>query len=250
MSIKPILTIVTIVYNHANGFKATAKSIENNKNNLVEWVVVDGLSTDGTIEIIKDYQNCINTYISEKDKGIADAFNKGIKLANGQFLLFLNAGDLLNINIEKITSFLNLNRSVPCVIGKIKMGNKIYGRAIPFWRQYMRNHLPHQAMFINKNMFEKYGCYDIKRRLGMDYEWSLRLKNEWSDILFISDIISIMEPGGVSVSNPLKTFKHYHNARVEHYGLFLFSLIILMFYYFKIIVLRKIKNILIKINGG
>ncbi|UOH75080.1 glycosyltransferase [Acinetobacter schindleri] len=246
MSIKPILTVITIVYNHASGFKATAESIKNNKNNLVEWVVIDGLSKDGTVEIIGDYQDYIDKYVSEKDRGIADAFNKGIKLATGQFLLFLNAGDLLKIDIEKITSFLKEHDKAPCIVGKIEMENKAHGHMIPFWRQYMRNHLPHQAMFINKNMFEKYGDYDIDRKLGMDYEWSLRLKNEWSEIIFLTDVISIMEPGGVSVSNPLKTFNNYHNARVEHFGFFFLSFIVLIFYYFKVIILRRIKNILLK----
>lgn len=243
MENKPLLSIITIVYNHKDGFKATAESLKNIKNNMIEWIVVDGSSKDGTVDMIKKYENYINSWVSEKDKGIADAFNKGVKLSNGGFIIFLNAGDILCIDENLIINYINDNKESPSIVGKIKINNQEFGRDIPFWRQYMRNHLPHQAMLINKKCFEEYGYYDVEKKLGMDYEWSLRLFKVWSKIVFIPEVISIMEPGGISISNPLKTFKDYHNSRVNHFDMRLLSFAILIFYYFKVLILRPLKNI-------
>lgn len=244
MNNKPLLSIITIVYNHKEGLIRTAESVKNINNPLIEWLIIDGASNDGSVEVIKLYEKYINKWISEKDKGISDAFNKGVQLASGNFVLFLNAGDIININSELLLDYIKKNINAPCIVGKIKMNNRVFGKAISFWRQYMRNHLPHQAMFINRKCFDKYGGYDVNRKLGMDYEWSLRLKEVWLEIVFIPEIVSIMEPGGISVSNPLKTFQAYREARVLHFHNKYLSYMVYIYYILKSLLTKPIRPIL------
>jgi glycosyltransferase involved in cell wall biosynthesis len=93
--IRPLLTIITVVLNNAAHLQATIKSVTQQTYKNIEYIIIDGGSTDGTVDIIKKHNEYISKWISEKDLGIYDAMNKGIKLANGKYINFLNAGDTL-----------------------------------------------------------------------------------------------------------------------------------------------------------
>jgi len=113
----PKLTIITICYNIANQIERTLKSIENQTFQDFEWIVVDGASIDGTLEILQKYGSRINILISEKDKGIYDAMNKGILKSKGEYLLFLNGGDELN-NIDSLKDSIKyLNQNFDLIVG-------------------------------------------------------------------------------------------------------------------------------------
>src|SRR5690606_30753578 len=95
---KPKISIITIVYNNVRDIRYTLASVANQDYPNIEYIVVDGLSNDGTMEVIQEYRSHISTLVSEKDKGIYDAMNKGLKLATGDYVLFLNSGDELFAN--------------------------------------------------------------------------------------------------------------------------------------------------------
>nr|WP_161556132.1 glycosyltransferase family 2 protein [Mangrovicoccus ximenensis] len=245
----PFLSIVTIVWNGRSSFKKTAASVIREQVPDAEWVVVDGASTDGTVEEIQNVERNVSRWISEKDRGIADAFNKGARLASGEYVLFLNAGDCLALGAAEILNRIaTQHRGAPAILGRIEMSGRRHGKAVPFWRQYMRNHLPHQAMLIRRDLFDAVGFYDERRRLGMDFEWSLRLRPVWSEIKFVPDLISIMEPGGVSVSNAEKTFEAYHEARIEHFGKPWLSKFVLIYYRAKRKLLKPVRPLITAIR--
>jgi glycosyltransferase involved in cell wall biosynthesis len=221
------LSIVTINYNNIVGLEETIGSINKqigiNKKDF-EYIVIDGLSGDGSQNIIKQ-SNIITGYKIEKDDGIADAFNKGISLASGEYLYFLNSGDIF-YNENSLSNLINKLETNNCslLIGKVAMVNNnneilmIVGEEIDFEKQVYRNYLPHQGMLIKKFFFDKYGNYDREYRLGMDYEWSTRLIKDYYklNIKFIDDVVCRMLEGGVSQTRYMDTFMAYHKARVKN----------------------------------
>lgn len=241
----PFLSLITIVWNGRDAFAATAASVIREAPVNTEWVVVDGASTDGTVKEIEKFSSQIARKVSEKDRGIADAFNKGIKLAVGEYVLFLNAGDCLAPGAaHTLTRIAERHRGAPVISGQIEMSSRRHGKAIPFWRQYMRNQLPHQAMLIRRDLFESLGSFEAEYKLGMDFEWSLRLRRLWQDIVFVPDLITIMEPGGVSISNAEKTFAEFHVARVRHFGMPWLSSAISQYYAVRKLILKPVRPII------
>lgn len=215
----PLLSIITIMWNARDGFLMTADSLVGQMPDWCEWVVVDGASTDGVQEDMQRLGSHITRSVSEPDKGIADAFNKGVRLARGRYVLFLNAGDVLMPGaLSELGDLLTGADAPPVVVGHIRMGARRFGRSVSFPRQLMRNYLPHQAMLIRRGLFRLLGEYDVSYRLGMDYEWSLRLKPFWSRIAFVPQVLAEMEPGGVSMTRYQDTYDQYHRARQKHCG--------------------------------
>jgi glycosyltransferase involved in cell wall biosynthesis len=213
------LSIVTIVLNHAEGIRRTATSVQRNRPGWVEWIVIDGQSEDGTVKVLEGLADQIDRMVSEPDDGIADAFNKGIRCTGGDCVMFLNAGDVLQ---EGFYEFLGADYVEPAeplppvLVGKVKIGDRLVGGPVGFSAQKLRNRLPHQAMVIRRDLFDSLGLFREDFSLGMDYEWSLRLKYIWSEIHFADRVFAIMEPGGVSISRFESTFWAYHRARMEH----------------------------------
>ncbi|MBD8490084.1 glycosyltransferase [Echinicola sp. CAU 1574] len=221
------LSIVTINYNNLNGLKDTFKSIKSQKNvssNDYEYLVIDGLSNDGSQELIKEFE-LIDNYLIEADQGIADAFNKGIKKSRGKYLLFLNSGDSL-LNEHSLLNVIEAlkNSQADILVKKVAMvdenNNILYtiGKEFNISKQRYRNYLPHQGMLIRRDLFQQYGLYDISYRLGMDYEWSIRVlkQNPFTKIEFMDECLSRMAVGGVSQTNFKQTFLAYHRARMKN----------------------------------
>lgn len=225
----PLISIITITYNDGPGLERTILSVASQKDASTEFIVVDGGSTDETPDILCRFANCIDTSLSEPDEGISDAFNKGLNLATGRYVIFLNAGDMLSTayTLRDATRLL-IEGDYDCVIGRIaythgpnKVGPPV---KIPnaIRRQLLRNYWPHQAMFIRRDLFSAIGGYRTDFRLGMDYEWSLRLlfSAKRRNIRHIPDVIAHMAWGGRSMSNYKQTFIAYHRARKLHLNQF------------------------------
>jgi len=224
MSQLPLISIVTIVYNDLSGLKKTVKSVIDQDYKNIEYIVIDGGSTDGTVQAIEENESHINYWISESDKGIADAFNKGIKKASGEWILFLNAGDSFYKNnvLEKVLPFLDRFQDSEVVFGKIKLVDQngkakgSYGK--PFDLNSFRREMtiPHQAAFHNRNLFEEVGLYDLKYKYCMDYELLLRINEP--DFKFINLFISDMLAGGISQQSPKAVYKEFNEVKRLHLG--------------------------------
>lgn len=225
-----ILSIVTINYNNLEGLQKTFDSLSKQKLQYAseyEYIVIDGLSTDGSGEEVKN-SKIVNKYKIEKDKGIADAFNKGIQLASGEYIYFLNSGDtfydensLDNIMTELINNDYDILISKVAMVDKNNKISRIVGKQIDLKKQIYRNYLPHQGMMIKKSLFDNYGNYNKDYRLGMDYEWSLRLLKDRRtlEIKFNDNVVCKMLEGGVSQTRYVGTFIAYHRARKKNNSL-------------------------------
>ena len=172
----PTLTIITICYNIKDEIERTCESIVNQTWQDFEWIVVDGGSTDGTVDILKKYAYRIDKLISEKDKGIYNAMNKGIKLAHGEWLSFMNGGDCFAARdvLEKV--FAGKEYDADVLYGNVKMfrtDGSIYIRTYPdklSKRFFYKDIINHQASFIKRDLFNKYGLYNENYRIVSDWE--------------------------------------------------------------------------------
>ncbi|MDC0376033.1 glycosyltransferase [Pelagibacteraceae bacterium] len=237
------LSIITINYNNKNGLKKTISSLKNQKNikrHNYEYIVIDGFSNDGSANLIRK-NKFITNYKIEKDKGIADAFNKGINLAKGKYVYFLNSADTLydDYSLKKILKILNDKDIYIFKIVVVDKKKNIINESnnfISLAKQKYRNYLPHQGMIIKKTLFQKYGKYDVSYKFGMDYEWSTRLINDTKNlkIYFLNKLIAKMINDGVSLKHYVKTFMSYHKARVKNDIInSIYSLIISIFFILK-----------------
>ncbi len=148
---KPLVSIITVVYNAEEYLEETIQSVIGQTFKNIEYIIIDGGSTDGTFDIIKKYEHAIDYYISEKDEGIYDAMNKGIEAANGEWINFMNGGDTFhNSNVLQSLSFPN-KPDCDLLSGKVALYYKksflfLYGN------EEIR---PHQALFFKSKYLKK-----------------------------------------------------------------------------------------------
>lgn len=204
------LSIITVVYNNLNGLKKTLASMLPLPENA-EWIIVDGASTDGTKEFIENIF-CKNIKIlSEQDNGIFNAMNKGITLASGEYLIFMNSGDYFNRDeFLKFERILDKNKSdiVVCNYIPIDSKNNIgYARKMTSVSSLCKyDNIPHQSTFISKKVFDNIGLYDeMNYKFVSDYEFFLRAFKSNHSFIYLENIyLSYFIQDGVSYQ--------YHNA--------------------------------------
>lgn len=173
---KPKISIITINFNNVKGLDKTISSVVNQTFNDFEYVVIDGGSTDGSDEIIKKNSSKINYWVSEKDKGIYNAMNKGIVKATGEYILFLNSGDYFvdNVVLENISKELN---GVEFVSGNLEYylsDNSLFTRVHPdklTFSYLITKTISHPSTFIKREMFEKFGLYNETLKIVSDWEF-------------------------------------------------------------------------------
>lgn len=214
------ISIITVVYNDVLHIKKTIKSVLNQTYSNIEYLIIDGGSTDGTLEIIKDYVSELSFFASEKDNGIYDAMNKGIKNATGEWLLFLNSGDVIYdsntiTNLNKLFESCNADivyGNISVISHELKVNFDIPARDISGLPDGMV--MNHQACFI-KRMLHLENLYDLRFRIAADYYFFLKLFLENRRFLRVPLTISTISTGGLSDSNRIKTFKESLRVKNE-----------------------------------
>jgi glycosyltransferase involved in cell wall biosynthesis len=222
---KTILSIVTVVYNGDKHLEQTIESVLSQECfGEMEYIIIDGGSTDRTIDIIKKYESKLSYWISEPDKGIYDAMNKGVKVANGSYIGMINADDYYATN------------SLLCLMDECKSSNAdvIYGdmNIIDFetndvictrkpnsWKLYIDMNLNHPATFIRTELC-KANPYSTSYRIASDYLLLLNLKNKGYSFKYISCIFAYMRNGGVSATDLKETFRESYLVKTEVLGRF------------------------------
>jgi glycosyltransferase involved in cell wall biosynthesis len=222
MSYSPFISIITIVYNDAIGLKKTVESVVSQDYTNKEYIVIDGGSTDGSADFIKNNEKIFSYWVSEGDKGIADAFNKGIMAAEGDWIVLLNAGDYFQDSnaISRMIPYLNENQDADIVYGKLTEvdGNGIEGKSFgkPFSKKSFEREctIIHPATFHNKSFFQENGLFSLDFKIAMDYEIFLRKRD--LKAIFADEFISKMEVGGVSQQNPSEAYKEVNEIKRLH----------------------------------
>tara|TARA_Y100000992_G_scaffold301520_1_gene272628 strand:- start:788 stop:1501 length:714 start_codon:yes stop_codon:yes gene_type:complete len=225
-----MISIVTVVYNNRDGLKKTLKSLKKLQSDKFEHVLIDGGSKDGTLDIIKKYDFANKVFLSESDRGLYDAMNKGLSLANGDYVIFLNSGDTVTNDFFEISELLYKEKFDYYYSGVIFEGKKInyhmpkynhgdeYLQKMPF---------PHPGLFVKKTIFNEIGNFDIKKKRTADHDWIVRLINSRKKGLLIRQYLIKFKLDGMSLSY-LSTVEMYITAR--NHGRNIFYAIIYFFY--------------------
>lgn len=199
---QPSVSVIIVVYNAERTLKASIDSVLGQSYDNVELVVIDGSSTDNTINIIASYGDRIGYFTSEKDKGIYDAMNKGIVAAKGEWLYFLGSDDELK-NTTVISDVFE-NRELgknEFVYGNIRLrsSNNVLGGSRTY-KELIEKNISHQAIFYHKDIFRKTGPYDLKYKVLADYDQNLKIfRDEAIEKLFVPlDICLFNDKGGAS----------------------------------------------------
>lgn len=204
MSETPLVSVVTSVLNAGKTLEKTIDSVAAQTYKNIEYIVIDGGSWDGSLEILKRRHADIDVLISEPDNGVYDAWNKALNLVSGQWVMFLGADDeLLPESVEFLIGAMN-GSPVPIefVSGRVKLGNKIVGSGWN-WRVFRRRcSVAHCGAMHSIKLFEKYGKFDASFRIAGDYEFLLRAGKHLKS-LFVDRVIVEMGQYGLSNSNPL-----------------------------------------------
>ena len=209
---KKILTLITVVYNDPQ-IELTIKSVIPFLNDEVEYVVIDGGSTDRTLSILKQYESYFAYWVSEKDNGIYDAMNKAIRHAQGHFVLHLNSGDVLQaLPIAFLMS--NVDTDILSFPVSINNGEMIYSPHFD-WRTKFRTSLHHQGTFYKRELVS----YDTSYKVFADFDLNQRLyKKHCPCICFDSPVISIHLENGISARMPKRRVE-YQAIIKKNFGL-------------------------------
>lgn len=210
----PLISIITVSLNSKDTIERTITSVINQTYKNIEYIVIDGGSSDGTIDIIKKYQDKISYWISEKDNGISDAFNKGIKKANGKIIGIINSDDWYQEDAIDTIVNLSKEKEADFYIGALNYWNKnklkftIYpDKNYKYKISFRMPHLNHPASFITKKTYEKIGLFNLRYKYAMDYDLFLRLHLNKKKGAFTKKIICNMSLGGTANLNNKKAYK-------------------------------------------
>lgn len=188
----PKISIITVVFNANEVLEETIKSVLNQKHENLEYIIIDGGSTDGSLDVIKKYQDIISNWISESDNGIYDAMNKGIQMATGQYICFINSGDLL---IElPIKNILNCTSDLIVFPVRLSNGDVFFPEVNRSLK--IRNTLPHQGCFYKKSPEL---LFNTKFKVFSDFCLNQKMYKEGKVIqAFENPIVAFHDMGGIS----------------------------------------------------
>jgi glycosyltransferase involved in cell wall biosynthesis len=202
---RSLLSVITVVFNEVESIERTIKSIISQRNINLEYIVIDGGSTDGTVNIIRKYDSKIDYWVSSADHGIYDAMNKGIDAANGEWIHFMNAGDTF-CNKLVVSEVFNKGHDNEIITGFVKIVDS-HG----VWKGYrhpngnlsncnmiVENCIAHQATFVNANVFKIIGNFSLDYDIQSDYDFWIRAKKHNIKFDFINKDIAIFLDNGVS----------------------------------------------------
>ena len=206
------ISIITVSYNSAKTIKDTIESILSQDYSNIEYIIIDGGSTDGTLDIINKYADKISYFVSELDEGIYDGMNKGIKAATGDVIGILNSDDFYpNSYVVSNVAKTFVNQACDAVYGdlvyvKENDTSKIarYWQAGEYSTSSIKNGwmLPHPTFFVKKEMYERYGYYNTDLKSAADYEMILKLLYKQNiNTFYIPMILVKMRTGGASNSS-------------------------------------------------
>lgn len=223
------LSIITINLNNTEGLRKTIESVISQIFSDFEYIVIDGASTDGSLEIIKEYADKITYWVSEPDKGIYNAMNKGILKAKGEYLLFLNSGDAL-YNSDVLQNIFSQKSTADIITGdmlKIYPNGKLeldkgqgFTRKqnnlnLTLYDMYIGN-INHQSTLIKKKLFDQYGLYDEGYTIVSDWLFFLKVIGlNGVKVEYIDCVVSKFDMAGISNSNEELLNKERQNALVD-----------------------------------
>ena len=229
---KPKVSIIIACLNVENTIKKTIESIIKQDYNNIEIVIIDGKSKDGTLNVLKSFEKNIYKIVSEKDKSLGDAWNKGLLITTGEIIGILNAGDYYDTNIisKVVSSFINIPKPVigygdTTFFDNDKILKRSYSKK-SFSKFSLLNGFPfmHPSVFFTKSIIENIGVFDINKKIAMDTDWLLRAK--FNNVYFEKiPSHTYMELGGMSNVYQYTGMGEYLDSLVK-YGITKYQIIL------------------------
>jgi len=208
------ISIITVSFNSAATIRDTINSVLAQTYTNIEYIIVDGLSKDNTVNILKEYEPQFNgrmRWISEKDFGLYDAMNKGFKLATGEVIGIINSDDLFSDikAVEKVINCFKTNNPVDCVFADLYyVAQNDISRIVRYWKTGSKKpfargwHPAHPTFYVKKGVYERYGLFDLDYKLAADFELMLRLvEKEGISMVYLPEPLIKMRLGGATSKN-------------------------------------------------
>lgn len=201
----PVLTVITVVRNGETVIDGCIRSVLEQCIPDLEYIVIDGASTDGTLDIVRGYGSALSRVVSEPDKGIYDAMNKGLRLARGRFVHFLNADDRYAAPDTLRTLLPQLDERYVCHAQMIYVlpdgSRRLLGEPFSRQRELRGSRLPQPVLFVAKSLYDQVDGFDTRYRIAADYDMVLRLTERFPT-RFIAQPVTVMHAGGISFQQP------------------------------------------------
>jgi glycosyltransferase involved in cell wall biosynthesis len=244
----PLVSIVTVVFNGKKTLEQTIQSVLKQTYNNIEYIIIDGRSTDGTIEILKKHEDNIDYWVSEPDKGIGHAFNKGITASSGDIIGLINADDWYTEDaVETIVNHY------------IKNSDCVYHAKLQYWDSNMhpsytfsandekiliRGTINHPTVFVPRKIYEEVGLFDISFKNAVDYEWLIRAKFQGVKFCYLDTVISNMRSEGTSDKKWFNNYVEMLRARNLHGMSFLRNI----FYFLEMVIITACRKMFERIG--
>jgi glycosyltransferase involved in cell wall biosynthesis len=222
---KPLLiSIITITYNSAKYIEETIKSVVDQDYPHVEYVIVDGGSTDGTIDIITKYGNRISRWVSERDKGISDAMNKGIMMSSGDIIGIIHSDDFYAdpTVVGRVADVFRQSPHIKALYGSQDFIDPATGKTLLTWGRdsdpseiKKRMYIPHPTLFVRREVYDEIGPFRLDYKVAMDYEFAMRL-TKYTRPYFLKYKIAYMRDIGTSGRQYRQAFNESARALIEH----------------------------------
>lgn len=218
---KPCVTVVTVVFNGERHLEETIKSVLEQDYDNLEYIVIDGGSTDGTLDIIKRYEYAIDYWVSEEDRGISDAMNKGIATSSGEIIAHLHSDDFYEpYAISRAVGYFLENPGCRWLIGEVnyidpegrKRRRLLFPPEYSYGRLKRANFIPHQGAFLKREIFEEVGLFNVEIRYAMDYEMWLRIGAIYEP-LQVKDVFANFRETGLSSTEPASALREEYVIR-------------------------------------
>lgn len=219
---EPKISVITITFNSEATLEETILSVTTQDYPALEYVIIDGGSTDGTLDIIRKYQNKIQVVVSEPDRGISDAFNKGIARATGEIIGIINSDDILLPGaLQKVADM--YDSQVDVYSGLILFWDMKTNDTFPSYPDVtfdtlkLQYNVAHPARFIRKDAYERYGLYQEDLRYMMDIELLCRFYKQGARFMLINSPLAKFRIGGTT-NDPIYKKKEDYRAFVQSFG--------------------------------
>ncbi len=220
----PKISIITIVFNNVHDIGYTIASVACQSYTNIEYIVIDGLSTDGTMDVINQNKQHVDILVSEKDKGIYDAMNKGLARATGDYVLFLNSGDEL-FDTNTLETIFSKTEDADIYYGKTKLvdakrdilGDRRHKAPVSFnWKSFRYGmNICHQAIYVKRTIAEP---YDTQYQLSADIDWVIRAAKKASKIVYVDKYVAKYLVGGMSQQRHRQSLIERYRIFKKYYG--------------------------------
>ena len=217
------ISVITICYNAAKTIEETINSVIRQDYPELEYIIIDGGSTDGTTDVINKYQDKIAYFVSEPDKGISDAFNKGIKASTGEIIGIINSNDLYYKNaLKTVSAFFEANPDTDVTFGNwLSFSNEEHLGRFKYSNSNLEDlrftfEIAHPTVFVKRSAYEQYGIFNLDYKIAMDYDLLSRMYYSGASLCYIDKIISCFRWGGTSEVNYKRRDKEHKEIALRN----------------------------------